>query len=90
MENKTIILYTMQLFLASFSFCVGSPWESTSALGRGRQALVLELASSDGLICPNLQLAKHLASVWYFVCVAVPIHLNANGDLEKLFEKIND
>lgn len=38
-------------------------------------------------ICTSVRL---LAAALYFICEAVMIHLNAYGDLNKLFEKIND
>lgn len=38
-------------------------------------------------ICTSVRL---LAAALHFVCEAVMIHLSAYGDLNKLFEKIND
>lgn len=52
-----------------------------------------EISSAEALmvlfvqICTSVRL---LAAALYFICEAVMIHLNAYGDLNKLFEKIND
>lgn len=52
-----------------------------------------EISSAEALmvlfvqICTSVRL---LAAALHFLCEAVMIHLNAYGDLNKLFEKIND
>lgn len=52
-----------------------------------------ESSSAEALMVLFVQICtsvKSLAAAPHFICEAVMIHLNAYGDLNKLFGKIND
>lgn len=52
-----------------------------------------EISSAEALVILFVQICtsvRLLAAALYFICEAVMSHLNAYGDINKLFEKIND